>query len=142
MNFASISYLTILASVFILTSSYGPRESEAQIIEECFWECGVEFCDYLDDFCTYDCHEICYPIAKKHNENAAGFNGPAQIINSITGRHSQHDINNNQTPAIENSQAALKLHEHLAGLNREQSSNIGQLETGRIGKFLKPPHTI
>lgn len=136
MKSANSTSMRIVASVLLLLLSMGAAKIEAQIIEECFWECGVEYCDYLDDFCTYDCHEICYPIAKKNNEipHGVNLNGPAQIINSITGKHNQQDSNNPQVSGIENSQPALRLHEHLAGLNREQTSNMGQLETGRIGK--------
>lgn len=128
--------LTIISSIILLLS-LAPAKNEAQIIEECFWECGVEYCDYLDDYCTYDCHEICYPIAKKSSEHgSSNLNGPSHIINTITGKHGNNQDINQQVSGLEaTQQPVLRLHEHLAGLNREQTSNMGQLETGRIGTF-------
>lgn len=56
--------------------------AEAQFVplEECYWECAVEYCDYPDDYCNYECHEICYPILRERPEQsreAADKEGPS-----------------------------------------------------------------
>lgn len=44
-------------------------------VDECYWECAVEHCDYEADYCNYVCHEVCYPIL---NRGAAPLLGSAR----------------------------------------------------------------
>ena len=36
--------------------------------EECHYECEPTYCEFWDDFCEYDCHEICFPYLRSASE--------------------------------------------------------------------------
>lgn len=97
--------VTLLIVVLLLA---GQSESQFPPHEECYWECGVEVCNYYEDYCNYECHEICYPLLKK----------PDQLANR---------------PELKMASAGPL--ENLAFRNADMSSNMAKDEGGRIGKF-------
>lgn len=42
--------------------------------EDCHYECSVAHCDYYDDYCDYDCYEVCYPYRSLRAESVRSKN--------------------------------------------------------------------
>lgn len=85
-------------------------KTEAQILEECYWECGVDYCSYVDDYCDYVCHEVCYPIIKR------------KLPLSVEPRQNL-------------TESGPKINDNLVSRNQALLENLAKEEAGRIGKL-------
>lgn len=113
--------LFVSALALLLLATVGVQQAKAQYPgEECRWECAVIYCDYYQDYCDYDCYEVCFPYARQ------------QQVDGEWASQQQVSHSEGQLKSAVREQAQGGLPSLLAGLANSGAAWRGGERTGKV----------
>lgn len=125
--------LSLLALVTVILLAV-PKETYAQYIDECYYECNIVHCNYYG-YCDYDCYEVCYPY--RSNSNSSPIKqprAPPRMQTSSARKNIETSPSSPSSPSYSiirgNHQPAR--HQQSSSLTNGAESHIQQVRTGKF----------